>query len=68
MQVLHANYHSEEFELGHVDGLNVAFAFTKYDNEVERTLDPSYGELKMRSLVWGSNDDGSVYSSEEDLD
>ena len=47
VQVLHANYHSEEFEFGYEDGFNVAFALTKYDNEVERILDPSYGELKI---------------------
>ena len=47
VQVLHSNYHSEKFEFGYEDGFNIAFAFTKFDNEVERILDPSYGELQM---------------------
>ena len=42
--------------------MNVAAAFTSYDDEVEMMLDKSIGELVFNYFEWGINDDGTYYS------
>ena len=44
-------------------GLNVAIAFTAYDNVEEYILDPSYGEIVFREYKWGEDDDGNYFVS-----
>ena len=45
VQIMHDSHHSAEMQFNFDNGLNFAAAFTGYDNEMERILDPSYGEL-----------------------
>ena len=49
-------------EFTYEQGLNVAVAFTAFDNEVTWSLDPSYGELVFNSYEWGYYDNGQPYS------
>ena len=42
-------------------GLNIAIAFTAYDNVEENILDPSYGEIVFREYTWGTDDDGNYF-------
>ena len=42
--------------------MNIAAAFTSYDDEEEVTLDKSVGELVFNYFEWGINDDGTYYS------
>ena len=48
--------------------MNIAVAFTAYDNEEEWILDKSIGELRFTEYSWGENDDGSYYLSHERLE
>ena len=45
------------------EGLNIAVAFTAYDNERNPILDPTIGELVINEYSWGVKDDGSVFSA-----
>ena len=45
VQILHDTYYDYDYEFSYKNGFNIAAAFTSYDNEEERILDPSYGEL-----------------------
>lgn len=49
-------------------GLNVAIAFTAFDNEQENILDPSYGELVFREYKWGATDDGEYFISYDKIE
>ena len=50
------------------NGLNIAVAFTAYDNEEEWILDERYGELFFAEYSWGDNSDGSYYLNRERLE
>ena len=60
MQIMHDGHHPPEQEFGYDNGLNIAAAFTAYDNERERILDPSYGELVFLVSDWSLNEDGTT--------
>ena len=45
-------------------GLNLAMAFTAYDDETEPILDKSYGEIIFQEYSWGVNEDGSYFLSQ----
>ena len=47
------------------NGLNIAVAFTAYDNDESYLLDPSYGELIFHTYSWGEKPDGEVWSTHE---
>ena len=47
------------------NGLNMAVAFTAYDNDDSYTLDLSYGEIIFKSYTWGEDADGNVSSTHE---
>ena len=59
---------SDEDVFGYENGLNLAVAFTAYDNEREWILDPSYGELVFNHFSWGPNPDGSYFTNRERLE
>ena len=44
---------TDDDEFGSQNGLNIAVAFTAYDNETEWSLDPTVGELVFNSFSWG---------------
>ena len=48
-------------------GLNFAAAFTAFDNELEYSLDPSYGTLNFVVNEWGAYQDGSFFSKVEEI-
>ena len=50
------------------NGLNIAVAFTAYNNEEEWELDERYGELFFIEYSWGENSDGSNYLNRDRLD
>lgn len=43
-------------------GLNVAVAFTAFDNSETWSLDPSYGELVVNKYRWGYKVDGQPFT------
>ena len=43
------------------NGLNMAVAFTAYDNDEAYLLDPSYGEIIFNQYTWGEGADGNVW-------
>ena len=50
------------------NGLNMAVAFTAYDNEEIYTLDLSYGEIIFKAQTWGEDADGNVSSNHENIE
>ena len=47
-------YFSDTDEFTYANGLNIAVAFTAYDQETEWILTPEYGELVFNHASWGS--------------
>ena len=47
--------------------MNLAFAFTAYDNVTEPILDPTIGELVVKEYAWGQNDDGTFYVNKDKI-
>ena len=43
--VIHDQHFAKDYVFSSKNGLNLAVAFTAYDNEREWILDPAYGEL-----------------------
>ena len=50
------------------DGLNIAVAFSAYDNEEEWSLDKKYGNLVFIEYSWGQDDDGKVFTHRKPLE
>ena len=44
-------------------GMNIAVAFSSYNDEKEWELDPTYGELFFNSYSWGADEDGKQYKN-----
>ena len=55
------NYISSNYVFDAEKGLDMAVAFSAYDNEKENILDKSIGELAFFAYEWGENEDGSLY-------
>ena len=49
-------YYSDQDEFKFKDGLNIAVAFTAFDNVTEWSLNPRMGELVITSYEWGIED------------
>ena len=49
------------------DGLNIAIAFTAFDNTEEWMLDATYGELEINSYEWGYDEDGKPFTARKPL-
>lgn len=47
-----------DYQFTHEMGLNIAFAFSGYDNIEEDILDPSYGSLVFTTYEWGEDAEG----------
>ena len=45
-----------DYIFDHDQGLNLAIAFTSYDNNPEPILDKSYGELVFKAYEWGTGE------------
>ena len=60
---------TDDDEFGSQNGLNIAVAFTAYDNETEWSLDPTVGELVFNSFSWGPVEDspGEFFTSRDRL-
>ena len=48
-------------------GLNLAMAFSAYDDETEPILDKSYGEIIFQAYSWGVDENGSYFISQKRL-
>lgn len=59
-------HYSEDYKFSYKQGINVAVAFTAYDDETEWILDPSYGTLEYKTYWWGEQEDGT-YGVGKDL-
>ena len=46
----------------HDQGLNLAIAFTSFDNNPNPILDKSYGELVVNAYEWGDDENGKYFS------
>ena len=68
VQILHDTYYDDDYEFSYKDGFNIAAAFTAYDNEEERTLDPSYGELVFEVTEWGNYPNGTYFYNERRIE
>ena len=53
MSVVKRDFYAPEEPFDYSDGLNIAVAFTAYDDETEPILDPSIGELIFESYEFG---------------
>ena len=61
------SYFDDKDIFSHRNGLNVAVAFTAYDNEREWILDPSFGSLIFNAYSWGPRDDGTYVTERKQL-
>lgn len=50
-----ADYLPYDYIFDHDQGLNLAIAFTSYDNNPDPILDKSYGELIFNAYEWGTD-------------
>ena len=57
---------TDTFSFG--NGLNIAVAFTAYDNDESFQLDPSYGEIIFHAYSWGETPEGAVWSTHERIE
>lgn len=60
-------YYSEDDKFTYENGLNIAVAFTGYNNKEEWELDPAYGSLVFNSYSWGNDEDGAVFLRRKEL-
>ena len=51
-----------DYEFNFDKGFNFAVAFTAYDSNQERILDPTIGEIVFNHYEWGPQPDGSYLS------
>lgn len=63
LSTINDQFYSDDFIFSYENGLNIAVAFTAYDQEQEWILDPTYGSLIFNSYSWGPKEDGG-YSTE----
>ena len=56
-----ADYLPYEYIFDYDQGLNLAIAFTSFDNNPEPILDKSYGELIFNTYEWGSDENGNYF-------
>ena len=59
--------YSDQDKFTYQNGLNVAVAFTEFNNNREWELDPSYGTLVFNSYEWGIRPDGEVFTERKRL-
>ena len=65
--VIHDQHFDRDFVFSSKNGLNLAVAFTAYDNEREWILEPAYGDLLIQSYEWGPNPDGTYITKRTPL-
>ena len=53
---------NDDTKFNYSDGLNIAVAFTQFNNNEEWELTPDYGELVVNSYSWGTDPDGSFFT------
>ena len=56
---------ADDYIFSHDQGLNLAIAFTNFDNIIEPILDKSYGELIFNAYVWGKDDQGEYFDKQD---
>ena len=55
------DHFSNDFIVNNDSGLNLAIAFTNYDNNTEPILEKEYGELIFQAYEWGPGEDGDFF-------
>ena len=50
-----------DYIFDHDQGLNLAVAFTSYDNNPDPILDKSYGQLVFNAYEWGSDENDNYF-------
>ena len=69
------NFHDDDYKFKGEDGLFIAAALTRYNQDTEIIEKPEYGELKIEHFGWGNSEGGTVdqkpldyhYCSDEEL-
>ena len=61
-------YYTDHDYFRYKDGLNIAVAFTGYDNIEEPILPPQIGELVWNSNSWGNDENGDPFVERLPLD
>ena len=59
---------SEDSVFSKEQGLNIAVAFTDWDNEREPILNPTIGEILFEAVEWGYDDNGDFFTTKTILD
>ena len=57
-----ADYLPYDYIFDHNQGLNLAIAFTSFDNNPDPILDKSYGELIFNSYEWGTDENDKYFT------
>ncbi len=65
MQTNMIGYLDADYTVDYDKVLNVAIAFTAYDNESEPILDKKFGELIFNAYEWGINEDGKFFVTQD---
>ena len=60
-------HYTDDDTFSYENGLNIAVAFSAYDDEREWILDPTYGELIFNNFSWGSLPDGNSFINRKRL-
>ena len=61
-------FFSYDYTFDNSQGLNIAIAFTAYDEETEDILDPSYGKIEFVRNRWGMDENGEIYNLFEHIE
>ena len=56
-----ADYLPYDYKFDYDQGLNLAIAFTSFDNNPDPILDKSYGELIFNAYEWGSDENDNYF-------
>ena len=65
LSTIHKLYFDEDYTFCYENGLNLAVAFTAYDDQQEWVLDRRYGELVFQAYTWGEDANGTYFSKNE---
>ena len=67
MSTINDNFFTPDDQVTSANGINISAALTKYDDETEDILDPTYGEIVFMRYFWGTQEDGEYKSGREKL-
>ena len=55
------------YTFSYEQGLNIAIAFTGFDNNIEPILDKSYGHLVFKEYAFGKDEEGKYYTRSTEI-